>query len=208
MPWEVWVVLLLDHRSPSGRCSAAWSVAAHPADQRHVGSDGRIVASGLKKGQHQFLRHVVIGSILVGAGLDFPEGSNMLIMEFGSHYHRFLFLARAAILPWNRASGSSGRFVHLACRICYRCRFLGSDLREIAPDEPLQDWLHWTMKKKVTVSWWGKYPVVIFVTIQDSGWLNNFGQNHITVLSLDLANLKGKAKKITKKKKKEFQFTV
>lgn len=129
---------LLDHRSPSGRCSAAWSVAAHPAAQWHVGSGGTI-ASGLKKSQHQFLRHVVIGSILIGAGLDFPEGSHMLMMEFGSHYHGFLFLARAAILLWNSASGSSGRFVHLACRICYRCRFLGSGLREIAPNEPLQD---------------------------------------------------------------------
>lgn len=81
-------MLVLDRRSPSGRCSAAWSVAAHPADQWHVGSDG-IIALGLKKGQHQFLRHVVVGSILVRAGVDFPEGSNMLIMEFGSHYHGF-----------------------------------------------------------------------------------------------------------------------
>ena len=119
-------MVLLDHHSPSSCCFAAWSVTTRPADQWHADSDG-LITSGLKKGQHQFLRHV-ISSILVSAGLDFPEGSNMLIMEFDSHYHGVLFLARAAILLWNRASGSSVRFIHLACRIGYRCRFLGSGL--------------------------------------------------------------------------------
>ena len=56
------------------------------------------------------------------------------------------------------------------------------------------------------MSWRGKYPVVIFVTIQDSGCLNNFGQNHIPALSLDLANQKGKTKK--KLQKKKLRLTV
>lgn len=47
------------------------------------------------------------------------------------------------------------------------------------------------MTKRLQEKYWQeKYSVMIFVTIQDSGSLNIFGQNHIPLLCLDQVNKK------------------